>query len=207
MLHDQIMRRLIRFSPVPFPFSAGLAFIAALSCPSYAAPPSPRDASAVLAPLVRDDAAHARLAGEMCVYDRLWPTLDWDLQRNQRDGVQGAHWEAPGDVPRWVSSSLAQRLDRAFRSAMQFRPASRTRLRLRSVPSPLRLIRGRQSGRCNLTIENPISQADYSRPAFGGEFAFVVTQYLVWGTNPPPILRALQHTPRGWIVIAKWLAL
>jgi len=52
-------------------------------------------------------------------------------------------------------------------------------------------------------MENPIGQVQFTELAFGGDIAFVETQYLVWGTNTGPTLRALRRTPRGWVEVAE----
>ena len=191
----------IRFPAVPGSIFA--APIAVLTCasPANAVRPVARDLGAVFAPLLRDAAAQARLSGETCVYARLWPSTDWTSYLSARSG-----WGTPGREPAGVTVRLSRRLDAALRAAAHDRSTLDTSFRIRRVPAPLGLIRGRQSGRCHLTEENPIGQISFSRPVFSGDLPFVEVQGLVWGTNPPPELEALQRTRRGWVVIAYRLA-
>jgi hypothetical protein len=199
-LHDPSMN-FIQVPAVPVSAFGALAAILAWASPSDAARPVVRDLSGVFAPLLRDEAAHARLSGYTCVYARLEPTMGWTSYLSALSG-----WATPGHEPAGVSARLAHRLDVALRATARNRSTLGTSFRIRRVPSPLGLIRGRQSGRCHLTEENPIGQISFSRPVFSGDFAFVQVQGLLWGTNPPPELKALQRTRRGWVVIAYRLA-
>jgi hypothetical protein len=200
VLHDPSMN-LMQVFPIPVSAFAAAAFVVASAGTSDAAHPLVHEPSAVFAPLLRDEAAHARLSGYTCVYARLWPTTNWTSYLSSRNG-----WMRLGDVSAGISVGLARRLDGALRAAAPVRSTVGSGFRIRSVPPPLGPSRGRPAGRCDLTMQNPIGQVSFSRPVFSGDFAFVEVQGLVWGTNPPPLLRALQRTRRGWVIIAEQLA-
>ncbi len=166
-------------------------------------PPVPDEQLRVLAPVLRDEARHARLAGFTCVYRELPPPLDMSRHRF-RPGYAGfqreQNWLSPsaaGAVPR----ALSRRLDAALRHAAMQRPA-RNDLRLQRVPAPLVLMRGRPRGACQLSLRNAITQIGYSRPAFADGFAFVEAQAAIRGTNMGPTLYALQRVRAGWRPVA-----